>query len=1677
MVTALSTKAQIGGGYNSAFNFGGRGSGVKDMRYDASGNLFFIATIFGKNLFAGTQVDAGGTPPPYASYPYSGTVYGKIAPNGTQTLLKHFNNAGEGRLDADGNLMMILSVGFPTAPVDFGNGIINDTNGAKIIKISNTGVAQWIKPVTTGTDILSGTTGKPSLTILGLQFTPDGNLFAVLAPNNASPNPPTPQFTIPNRIIKFDANGDEVWHTEVFSAGLSNLSVPRTFVDDAGRVTFGINATNNQFYFNGEPIASQMGVYSFGQSQHSIVISLNADGSKKSTIADKGTNAVTTFSGLNPINGNLYISYGVFANNKSTQAPFSNFPFVQTTGPFSGGGTLIFNSSGQFLAYKDGRDFQPSLASTFRNGNNFISLKLQPANNIYERGDYVFNDILEYSVVEFLDQDLNFVKALKSPKLSIGALYQDKVSLSGEFINTVTFGSTTLTANFNDTDFNTRFPYSSYITQDMFIAVADGAVVAPPVSSNWLGVDNNWNNTANWSGGKVPDVNTIVRFNSTKPNMPTTATTPTALRVIIDAGVFAQLPVNLIISNKLIINGTLQINHTGALSFTNYSAVYASENIEGTGTLAFNGTGTPSVMANFLKGYKDLSLETNENITLSSGTFKNITFTGTNAVIASQLGVEITNPDVNAISGQSPTNHIQGKLTRAVNANGVYVFPNKQNSYAPYEPTTLTLNNLVGTTKITVENDYGALNPNLSFATGTCTKQLGDYYWRITPNVAPTGGSYDVSFQKSVFSNGVTDPDRYVVLKRDRITSQTLWTFEGTKTASTQTGGTISGTAPNEKVTNATVTAGLTGLTKFSEFTIGINSTPVATNTAVVSSTWSGATNTEWNNAGNWSAGIPNASVNALIPSGLTNYPAIYTATDNAKSLTIASGVSNMKLSHVLTLTNGLVNNTSLEIAGLLGYGGLFSGYGGDISGSGKLIFKKSGLITSIKGGVVNNDIDVDLGNTVYDYISLLGKIGGNINVISGAVNAAENGGINLELTNPNSTITIAAPSNHIAGRLLKSVNTTGSYVFPIGDEQFSRNGIRKYGEIAIVNNAIEAPTVYSVKFDSYYTTPVALTIGSDLYNSFINSGQWFVAPTNFSTTGTIDLTLKTSNYTNGRASTSDYVLLRKGASNWVIVNGATITETSGTITVTATGLAPFSTNTMFCVGLKATTTTWTGAAGTANWNTAGNWSNGVPTELVKAIIANVSLGRVYPNNPPAGAFSIAAIEIAAGSTITLPSTFYPTNGIINNGTINIDGSGFFYGFGSGNSYCALTGTGKLVLGTGITTFDSYFMGNTLNNSLELNNPAGLTINRTTTFTGNVTLTNGIVTMGAGQTFIMSNPNATAIGSSTAYINGDLKRTVNASGLYNFPIGNSNGYAPASLNTNTLVGVTDITAKYSAELIDGQPNLTIGNSSVKSILAGGTWFITPNTQPTSGNYSINLSALLGSSLANEFFVLKRAYNYSFANWENLGVNVASSILNGSVIASVTGLAGFSQFGIGEGITTLPVKMVKFLASADAKSAKLYWETASERNNDKFEVEHSTNGKDFAKVGEVKGNGTSQKLNTYSFKDFAPANGVNYYRLKQLDFSGDFEYSDVKFVNFELEAPIFSIYPNPATDVINFSQVVKSVEIYNVQGILLLQQNGTVSSVKIPTSFATGLYLTKMILTDNSSVTKQILINK
>lgn len=117
---------------------------------------------------------------------------------------------------------------------------------------------------------------------------------------------------------------------------------------------------------------------------------------------------------------------------------------------------------------------------------------------------------------------------------------------------------------------------------------------------------------------------------------------------------------------------------------------------------------------------------------------------------------------------------------------------------------------------------------------------------------------------------------------------------------------------------------------------------------------------------------------------------------------------------------------------------------------------------------------------------------------------------------------------------------------------------------------------------------------------------------------------------------------------------------------------------------------------------------------------------------------------------------------------------------------------------------------------------------------------------------------------------------------------------------------------------------------------------------------------------------------------------------------------------------VPVELVRFTGYKDDAAVQLEWETATEVDNKGFEVQRSQNGVDYQVIGWVDGRGTTLETVQYQFRDEEPKTGVNYYRLKQIDFDEAFEYSPVISVEFAEALPgTISVYPNPSTGLVNY----------------------------------------------------------
>lgn len=183
----------------------------------------------------------------------------------------------------------------------------------------------------------------------------------------------------------------------------------------------------------------------------------------------------------------------------------------------------------------------------------------------------------------------------------------------------------------------------------------------------------------------------------------------------------------------------------------------------------------------------------------------------------------------------------------------------------------------------------------------------------------------------------------------------------------------------------------------------------------------------------------------------------------------------------------------------------------------------------------------------------------------------------------------------------------------------------------------------------------------------------------------------------------------------------------------------------------------------------------------------------------------------------------------------------------------------------------------------------------------------------------------------------------------------------------------------------------------------------------------------------------------------------------------------SQFNI-----PAPIKLVSFTAQKQSNKSYLQWTTASEQNNKGFNIERSKDGKIWGKIGFVfskaKG-GNSFNTIHYNFMDWEPTMGNNFYRLKQLNFDGSFEYSPVRvlYIDFPIQV---KIYPNPANDQVQINDLPHdgSIVIFDQSGKKVLEKNHVSPQETISVKgLMGGTYLIQIIENNSIILEKKLVI--
>jgi Secretion system C-terminal sorting domain len=431
------------------------------------------------------------------------------------------------------------------------------------------------------------------------------------------------------------------------------------------------------------------------------------------------------------------------------------------------------------------------------------------------------------------------------------------------------------------------------------------------------------------------------------------------------------------------------------------------------------------------------------------------------------------------------------------------------------------------------------------------------------------------------------------------------------------------------------------------------------------------------------------------------------------------------------------------------------------------------------------------------------------------------------------------------------------------------------------------------------------------------------------------------------------------------------------------------------------------------------------------------------------------------------------------------------------------TSTGGSVFFTGTNRQSIY--GKSRFYDLFIRNSAGDTLLSSSEVRNILHLDTGFVFTRSGygnDSLLVSNPLIAAITSNTAtpysrsWVNGRLSRTGNVIGsttpnpaiAYLFPVGKTDSlYAPIKL---AKVNATTVT--WTAEYTPAPPfdNLNIMNPPIDHLSKVEYWEISSNNQVSTDDdakltlswrrYSqVSTNAIVRDSLLVAQYINNVGFRWEVPGGWATGNAVGPNNLSGLVTANgPTNNYSFAErrFTLGSfsKINALPVKLLYFTAIADGNRVRLNWEAANEQDTRTYEIQKSLTGSNFSFLGNVSARQLSQAA--YTDFDLNPAMGWNYYRLKVIDKTGNFFYSDIRPVKFEKGREDIKIFPNPVTDVLHIqlptSYINKvQLQVFGVDGKFIALRKPAVNMVDLNVqSLAAATYFLVITKEDGSKET-------
>jgi len=257
------------------------------------------------------------------------------------------------------------------------------------------------------------------------------------------------------------------------------------------------------------------------------------------------------------------------------------------------------------------------------------------------------------------------------------------------------------------------------------------------------------------------------------------------------------------------------------------------------------------------------------------------------------------------------------------------------------------------------------------------------------------------------------------------------------------------------------------------------------------------------------------------------------------------------------------------------------------------------------------------------------------------------------------------------------------------------------------------------------------------------------------------------------------------------------------------------------------------------------------------------------------------------------------------------------------------------------------------------------------------------------------------------------------------------------------------------------------------------------TYPVGSWFSVDLAIDFGMTPTHADLVINGTSVLSW-DWTQAGTVTDQLAANDFFGATVNDEMYFDNYYFSD--QPIPVELTSFSANTNNGLVVLNWATATEVNNQGFEVQRRTAETEYSSIGFVEGHGTTTETHNYSFTDRNAQPGVTYYRLKQVDYDGTFEYSPEVEVN--IAAPLaFNLeqnYPNPFNPSTNIVYSIPEngnvrLSVYNVVGeevAVLVNETKAAGNYTIEfnaSNLPSGVYLYKLQAANSVQTRKMMLL--